>query len=225
MEINRRKKRRRRNRGPGPPAVPAAGYGRPAAAANRTDRREDSETNIFSKSLVIEGHVRSDTDIVIRGSVLGNVTCRSNIELNGQVTGNVEAKSVVIGQGGSVEGDIAATDNLAIDHSSVKGNISAGHARVNGPVEGDVAVKGTLTLQREANVRGNITAAGLSVEEGAVMSGQITITRETAGTSYRKPAPVKPAAEKPSGQLFATGSGTESETEPKSAPPVTEKQG
>ena len=144
-------------------------------SASSSLRREEGQSgrdlNVFTEGLVIEGNVVSETGIVIRGTVRGSVDCR------GEIIGDVRGRNIRV-VGGGVQGDIAAGEMLTIDKSGIKGNLTATHARINTPIEGDVAVRGTLTLQREANIQGNITAAALSVEEGASMNGRITISRE-----------------------------------------------
>lgn len=151
--------------------------------ATRETSPQGRDMNVFTEGLTIEGNVTSETGIVIRGTVHGNVACRADVEISGQITGDVEGKNVRI-TGGGVQGNITAGEMLSVDRSRIKGNLSAMHARINNPIEGDIAVRGTLTLQREANIRGDITAAGLSVEEGASMNGRITISRERPEGSY-----------------------------------------
>lgn len=150
-------------------------------SASSSLRREEGQSgrdlNVFTEGLVIEGNVVSETGIVIRGTVRGSVDCRSDVEISGEIIGDVRGRNIRV-VGGGVQGDIAAGEMLTIDKSGIKGNLTATHARINTPIEGDVAVRGTLTLQREANIQGNITAAALSVEEGASMNGRITISRE-----------------------------------------------
>lgn len=144
----------------------------------------DREMNVFTEGLTIEGNVTSETGIVIRGTVRGSVTCRADVEISGEITGDVEGKNVRI-TGGGVQGNITAGEMLSIDRSRIKGNLSATHARINTSIEGDITVRGTLTLQREAAIRGNITAAGMSVEEGASMNGLVTISREVPAPASR----------------------------------------
>ena len=151
--------------------------------ATRETSPQGRDMNVFTEGLTIEGNVTSETGIVIRGTVHGNVACRADVEISGQITGDVEGKNVRI-TGGGVQGNITAGEMLSVDRSRIKGNLAAMHARINNPIEGDIAVRGTLTLQREANIQGNITAAGLSVEEGASMNGRITISRERPEGSY-----------------------------------------
>ena len=171
-----------------------------ATASVRESSSAGRDMNVFTEGLVIDGNVTSETGIVIRGTVRGSVTCRSDVEISGQITGDVQGKNVRI-TGGGVQGDITAGEMLSIDRSRIKGNLSAMHARINNPIEGDISVRGTLTLQREANIQGNITAAGLSVEEGASMNGRITISRERPEGAYvpqasrsASAAPKRPAA-------------------------------
>lgn len=155
--------------------------------APRETSPQGRDMNVFTEGLTIDGNVISETGIVIRGTVNGNVSCRADVEISGEITGDVEGKNVRI-TGGGIKGNITAGEMLSIDRSRIKGNLSAMHARVNNPIEGDISVRGTLTLQREANIQGNITAAGLSVEEGASMNGRITISRERPEGSYASQA-------------------------------------
>lgn len=151
--------------------------------APRETSPQGRDMNVFTEGLTIDGNVASETGIVIRGTVNGNVSCRADVEISGEITGDVEGKNVRI-TGGGIKGNITAGEMLSIDRSRIKGNLSAMHARINNSIEGDISVRGTLTLQREANIQGNITAAGLSVEEGASMNGRITISRERPEGSY-----------------------------------------
>lgn len=153
------------------------------APAPRETSPQGRDMNVFTEGLTIDGNVASETGIVIRGTVNGNVSCRADVEISGEITGDVEGKNVRI-TGGGIKGNITAGEMLSIDRSRIKGNLSAMHARINNSIEGDISVRGTLTLQREANIQGNITAAGLSVEEGASMNGRITISRERPEGSY-----------------------------------------
>ena len=154
------------------------------AVPRREEGASSREMNVFTEGLTIEGNVTSETGIIIRGTVKGSVICRADVEISGEITGDVEGKNVCI-TGGGVQGDITAGEMLSIDRSRIKGNLSATHARINTSIEGDITVRGTLTLQREADIRGNITAAGMSVEEGASMNGLMTIAREVPAQAPR----------------------------------------
>lgn len=202
------------------------------SASSREVSPQGREMNVFTEGLTIEGNVISETGIIIRGTVNGSVACRADVEISGEITGDVQGKNVRI-TGGGVQGDITAGEMLSIDHSQIKGNLSATHARINTPIEGDVSVRGTLTLQREANIQGNITAAGLSVEEGASMNGRITISRERPENSYAPQAsrsvstaskrPAAKAAPSPKPAPATEGSSALGVTAPVAAKPAEEK--
>ena len=184
----------------------------PPTPVNRPMGPVEHQKNVFTEGLTIEGNVTSETDIVIRGTVRGNIVCHSDVELSGQLIGDLQGKNIRITEG-SVQGNIMAEAMLSIDRSSIKGNITATHARINNPIEGDMVVHGMLTLQREADIHGNITAEVLSVDEGASMNGQISIIRERSETSYAsQPAPAPQPRRRPDNPsvktiLSAGGSG------------------
>ncbi len=82
----------------------------PSNMSSSSDRRPTPETtnpkkdvNFFASSLVIEGSVRADSDMVIEGTIHGNVTCKSNIDLLGEIKGDVSGKTIRIRQGKSKE--------------------------------------------------------------------------------------------------------------------------
>lgn len=111
------------------------------APAPRETSPQGRDMNVFTEGLTIDGNVASETGIVIRGTVNGNVSCRADVEISGEITGDVEGKNVRI-TGGGIKGNITAGEMLSIDRSRIKGNLSAMHARVNNPIEGDISVRG-----------------------------------------------------------------------------------
>ena len=136
---------------------------------------QDKERNVFGEGLRIDGDVSSDTDIVIRGTVHGNIVCRGDIELSGSVQGDIEGRNVRI-VGGRIEGNVVCSEALKVERSSVVGNLTAQRAQIDNKVEGNITVHGTLALLREADIRGDIVAGALSIEEGAVLTGKVSVS-------------------------------------------------
>ena len=56
------------------------------------------------------------------------------------------------------------------------GNLTAQRAQIDNKVEGNITVHGTLALLREADIRGDIVAGALSIEEGAVLTGKVSVS-------------------------------------------------
>ena len=139
------------------------------------DSSANDPENVFGEGLRIEGNVFSDTGIVVRGKVCGNIRCHGDIELSGFVRGDIEGRNIRI-IGGSVEGNIACSESLNIERSTISGNITARQAQINNKIEGNITVRGTLALLHEADITGDIAVGALSIEEGAVLSGKVTVT-------------------------------------------------
>lgn len=95
---------------------------------------------------------------VHRGTeVEGRIVSDGRLRIDGTVIGEVRAAGVLeIAPGGRVEdGPVRATD-----------------VRVAGIVVGDVHAEGKVEIWRDAEVRGDVHAATLDVEEGARFSGR-----------------------------------------------------
>ena len=86
----------------------------------------------------------------------GTLTVKGSLRVDGRVEGSVsEAKSVIIGSGGKIIGDVSAES--AVVGGEVKGNLSA--------------VKFTELLSG-ARVIGDIRTARIMIEDGAFFDGQ-----------------------------------------------------
>ena len=168
-----------------PPAMPPVQPERHPAPELTENKKS---VNFFASTLVIEGSVNADSDMVIEGTIRGNVTCRGNIELLGEIKGDVTGKTIRIHQG-KIKGNIKATEGLYIYNSIVTGDIFSQRAEIDSAVTGNITTTGVLTIKKSSVIKGNITASALSVEENALLEGQVVVSRN-------KPAsPELPAAE------------------------------
>jgi cytoskeletal protein CcmA (bactofilin family) len=93
------------------------------------------EGNLESKSAIIIGEsgvVRGDvrgTDIVVAGTIQGNVTCTGHLEIlsKGRIEGEIDAKSVRIETGGVFRGMSHMGDGGARVSTEQSGSISGRH--------------------------------------------------------------------------------------------------
>ena len=78
---------------------------------------------------------------------------------------------------GTFQGELESQGKLIIGPKGfVKANINLEAAFIAGKVEGDITVKERLVLRGRAEVRGNITAPLLSIDEGVSIIGQVFVT-------------------------------------------------
>ena len=96
---------------------------------------------IIGKSIVIDGEISGDEDLIIRGTVKGRIVLKENlfveetgvveadietqnVTVSGQVTGNIQAvERVEISAGGRMVGDLKAPRILIADGAAFKGNV------------------------------------------------------------------------------------------------------
>ena len=99
---------------------------------------------------------------------------------------------VVIGQGVSINGEIKKADEVQIDGEAdvtmktdnlvvgatgnCKGNIETHNADVWGEFDGEIKASGTLTIQEQGKVSGNIEYQNLQIKLGGQISGDIKLS-------------------------------------------------
>ncbi len=105
--------------------------------------------------------------IQIEGAVRGN----EDLRIEGDVSGTVEFKdsSLTIGREGKVRADVYAKSII-----------------VDGMTEGDLYATDRIVVHVNAQVRGNITAPKVSVEEGAKFKGSIEMDEDAVEKAFSK---------------------------------------
>jgi cytoskeletal protein CcmA (bactofilin family) len=95
----------------------------------------------------------------------GKFNSKENVRLDGKIVGEVFCESrLVMGDTGVVHGSIHAAE-----------------AVIMGKIEGDIHIRGSLTLKNTARIKGNISAKLMAVEEGAQYNGECKIGAEPSG--------------------------------------------
>ncbi|OIO46764.1 MAG: hypothetical protein AUJ28_02050 [Parcubacteria group bacterium CG1_02_37_51] len=81
---------------------------------------------VIGASVKVEGDFNSDHDIIIEGSVSGNVKTKNNLKIgkNSKVKAEISAKNAFIA--GTVTGNVVVQDKLHVtSDAEIKGNITA----------------------------------------------------------------------------------------------------
>lgn len=116
-------------------------------------------------------------------SIEGEVRSDSNIRIDGQVKGTIHVRGrLIIGTSGIVNGDVHCQSS-----------------DIEGTMDGKIKCQGLLSLKATAKLKGDIHTEKLSIEPGAVFSGNCNMggdvsSRQSAPThpgAAAKPAPTK----------------------------------
>jgi cytoskeletal protein CcmA (bactofilin family) len=150
------------------------------------------------------GQARADELTVVgRGTrVEGKLTAKNDVQIEGEVKGTVEgAGQVLVAEGSRLE--------------------AALHARVlvvAGAVIGDVSADDKIELRPSANLRGNVTAPRVVIQDGATFEGQVFMQKPEARTAQpatSTDAGAPPAAPPPADSRAESSSGEQRPGKPK----------
>ena len=128
--------------------------------------------------------------IVIKGTVSGD----EDLLVEGRVEGSIElgAHEVSVGQSGRVTADI-----------------NANVVKIDGEVTGDITGNEKVVISKSGNVRGNIVAPRVTLEDGAIFKGSIDMDPGEAAANKVSLASAR-SVEGPAGDLAGTPLGQKS---------------
>lgn len=111
-------------------------------------------------------------------------TIGPSIQISGDVTGN---EDVIIE--GRVEGTVSLNENLLTvgKEGQINATVNARAIFVEGKVEGDLKGDEQVVVQRSGNVRGNIVAPRVTLEDGCRFKGSIDMDVEPSSASRGTP--------------------------------------
>ena len=137
---------------------------------------DDSELTIISRHTVIDGNIRSFADMSIDGDIKGDIETTKNIDLNGKVVGNISCNNAMM-HTSQIQGNVRMKGNISMKRDTLLiGDLMSTYAEVNGKVKGNLDVVGKADLRGDAVVFGDISAATITVEDGAIIQGYVSTT-------------------------------------------------
>src|SRR5438477_4833302 len=81
--------------------------------------------------------------------------------------------------GGNVEGDLKASGDVTIDSgATIQASIEGANVQLRGQVTGNVTAKRRLTLGGSGRLNGDVKVGRLTVEDGATLNGNVTMSPE-----------------------------------------------
>lgn len=110
----------------------------------------------FKKNDSVEKNKDLVTSIIGKDMhILGDITFKGKMRLDGKAEGNVRGEFLILGETGSIVGDIAAAVFVC-----------------SGRVDGNVNVK-TLHVIKGGTINGTVETSDMSVESGAILNGEV----------------------------------------------------
>lgn len=89
-----------------------------------------------------------------------------------KVKGDFNAQGNVIVEG-MVEGSIKTIGNLEVgEKAKINANVDAREAKIGGEIRGNLKIKGFLDITATAKIFGDLEAASLCIERGAIINGK-----------------------------------------------------
>src|SRR5450759_1361610 len=89
---------------------------------------------------------------------------------------------------GKMVGELHAAENVAVGLTGeIEGNINGSNVTIGGKIRGNIIAVDKLVFEGKAVVRGDIRAARLVIDEGAVFDGKISMSdARTAGHDIQR---------------------------------------
>ena len=139
------------------------------------NEEEAPEVTVITKGTTINGGIKSDTSLVVKGTIEGDVECQGKLTITGRVAGNTIASEIYVNTP-RLEGDINSKGIVKIDVGTVViGNVNCTSVVVAGAVKGDIEVNGPVIVDSTAVVKGSIKAKSIQINSGAVIDGHCSL--------------------------------------------------
>ena len=152
----------------------------PVSAPAPAPVEENIPVTYLAPGVTLEGKLTAKGDVEIAGQFKGEIVTEGKVIVRSLVQSNISAGSLNVMSGGIV-GDVHIKESILLSSGTcLKGNVFAGDLVCSGAIKGDVEVKGNLALDINASVEGNITTGTMTMAQGAVISGAVTMGTKKA---------------------------------------------
>jgi len=126
---------------------------------------EDSMAQAEKSATHAQGTAQNGTNVV-------NLGPRDVLQGRLEIQGDLKIQ-------GNVEGELKATGDVTIDSTAaIQASIEGSNVSVRGQVTGNVTAKRRLTLGGSGRLNGDVKVARLTVEDGATLNGNVTMSSD-----------------------------------------------
>ena len=161
------------------------------AAGTQPQARVDIPGNNFQQRPGAQAAAQGNRPAYPGTSYPGSSAATSNGNYTAQANDAASGRQLVIGQGITMSGEIEACDHLVVEgtvEAALKGasvmeiaesgafygTVEIDEANISGRFEGDITVKGRLTIQATGVIIGSVSYKELSMEAGATLDGSVS---------------------------------------------------
>ncbi len=144
------------------------------------DRTSPSPYNP-QEDLPVRPHSPFSTDLMNAFSIRDDSPSDIDEEPETIISGEIDIKGTMsfhklLRIDGTFEGELISSGKLIVGPTGlVKANLNLDSAFISGKVIGDITVKTRLVLCGKAEIRGNVTAPLVSIDEGVSIIGQLNV--------------------------------------------------
>lgn len=125
--------------------------------------------------------IKTTGDIEIIGRYDGDIIAGGRVTLHDSHTGSISAQTIEL-LDCTINGDVSIEQKLIIgENAAINGSVYARELDCAGTVNGNAAVNGRVSLRSTADIRGNVRAVAMNMEEGAQIEGGFEIKRNLFG--------------------------------------------
>ena len=138
----------------------------------------ENKATVITPNMVINGSVDSSDDILVGGTVVGDIKTSANIKVENLVLGNIDALNANVSTG-RVKGqiDTKISFNLGAE-GVVVGNVNSNDIKISGKLKGNLEAENSIFMTSGSYVEGDVSSDDFSSEVGSRIVGRI-FTRHT----------------------------------------------
>ena len=137
--------------------------------------------SMIAKGTLLHGDMVLENDIMIFGSLIGNIRCGGTIYVNGTVSGNITCQKAVC-RNADICGDILCKNTLDVDEGTIlRGDILCGTLYTYGRINGSPRVRDLIWMGKTAVVIGDVLCYELQSEPGCTLQGRLWAGKRTYG--------------------------------------------
>ncbi len=139
------------------------------------ERGMSGQVAVIPKGTVIKGNIEIKGQLEMYGTIQGDIVSNDRVHLCGNVEGNLTVNELET-KDSFIEGQIKCEQGVAIrENTVVLGNIEAKSLEVDGAIQGNLDIKGNITVGAQAIIDSDIKAKTIKVTNGAALHGNCSL--------------------------------------------------